>query len=98
MNDMQVQDEVLLFHEAGLHARPAVKFTQVAKSFESEVEFSSDQGSSWINAKSIVKVMGAKVPSDTVLTIRATGADADKAVSELVQLVASGFGDTASGD
>jgi len=98
MSDRQMQDEVLLGHKAGLHARPAVKFTQTAKGFESDIEFSSDEGENWINAKSIVKVMGAKVPTDTLLLIRATGPDADRAISELVQLVKSGFEDADSDD
>lgn len=85
------EQTVLLTHASGLHARPAVKFTQAAKGFDSEIEFSGDDGKNWINAKSIVKVMGAKVPSGTKLVIRANGDDADAAVNALVQLVGREF-------
>ncbi len=87
------QQQVLLTHASGLHARPAVKFTQTAKGFDADVEFSADGGDEWINAKSIVKVMGARVPARTVLVIRAQGGDAEAAVDALVQLVDREFGD-----
>lgn len=85
------QKDVLLTHAAGLHARPAVTFTKVAKSFMADISFSADAGASWIDAKSIVKVMGAKVPSGKTLMIKANGDDAERAVDALVSLVQADF-------
>ena len=52
----------------------------------------SDNGP-WVDAKSIVKVMAAKAPKDTVLFFRAEGADAAAAVDALVTLVERDFVD-----
>ncbi len=84
---------VLLEHEVGLHARPSVKLTKLAKTFSARIEFASDESGPWIDAKSIVKVMAVKVPKDTVLHFRATGTDADAALAALVQLVETDFED-----
>ena len=84
---------VLLFHEAGLHARPSVKLTKLAKTFSAKIEIAASQDGPWIDAKSIVKVMAVKIPKDTVLHFRAIGADADAAVLALVGLVETDFED-----
>jgi phosphocarrier protein HPr len=51
---------VLIQHEVGLHARPSVKLTQLAKTFRSKIEFGLSPEGPWVDAKSIVKVMGSK--------------------------------------
>jgi phosphocarrier protein len=53
---------VLITHEVGLHARPSVKFTKLAKTFAAEVEVALAANGPWFDAKSIVKVMAAKAP------------------------------------
>ncbi len=45
----------------------------------------------WIDAKSIVKIMALKAPAGTRLHIRASGADAAKAVDALRALVERDF-------
>ncbi|PWC38146.1 HPr family phosphocarrier protein [Azospirillum sp. TSO22-1] len=84
---------VLMRHEVGLHARPSVKLTKLAKSFRSRIDLGLSADGPWIDAKSIVKVMAAKAPKDTVLHFRAEGDDAAAAVSALVGLVERDFGD-----
>lgn len=86
-----VNGSVLLTHEVGLHARPSVKLTKLAKGFSSKIELASAEGGPWIDAKSIVKVMAAKAPKDTVLHFRAEGPDAEAAVAALIDLVQSDF-------
>jgi len=85
----------LLTHDVGLHARPSVKLTKLAKTFASHIELATVDGGPWIDAKSIVKVMAAKAPKDTVLHFRAEGDDADAAVRALVELVERDFPDGA---
>jgi phosphocarrier protein HPr len=85
--------KVRLLHEAGLHARPAVKLTKLAKKFASKVGMSTSDKGPWIDAKSIVKVMAAKTPRDTILFFRAEGEDAADAVQALVALVEQDFPD-----
>lgn len=82
---------VLITHEVGLHARPSVKFTKLAKSFPAQVEMALAEDGPWFDAKSIVKVMAAKAPKGTTLHLRAEGAEAADAVAALVGLVARDF-------
>ena len=84
---------VLITHEVGLHARPSVKFTKLAKTFAAEVEVALAANGPWFDAKSIVKVMATKAPKDTVLFFRAEGTDAAAAVAALIGLVKRDFED-----
>ena len=82
---------VLLEHEVGLHARPSVKLTQLAKTFRSRIEFAVSADGPWIDAKSIVKVMGSTTPKGAILHFRAQGEDAVTAVQALIDLVERDF-------
>ena len=82
---------VLLTNEVGLHARPSVKLTQLAKRFDANIEFALDASGPWVDAKSPVKVMRFKAAKGTTLHFRATGADARQALAEILALVARGF-------
>jgi len=95
MSDMTAQSSILMLHDVGLHARPSVKLTKLAKGFSGRVELAVAEGGPWIDAKSIVKVMAAKAPRGTVLHFRAEGGDAQAAVDALVALVARDFVDGA---
>ena len=86
-----VEDTVLLQHAAGLHARPAVTLTKLAKTFSSRIHIAASAGGPWIDAKSVVKVMGMKTPARTQLHVRAEGSDAAAAVAALVKLVNDDF-------
>ena len=81
----------VLTHDGGLHARPSVKLTKLARSFTSRIELSSAGDEPWIDAKSIVKVMATKAPKDSVLHFRAEGDDARAAIDALIALVESDF-------
>jgi phosphocarrier protein HPr len=82
---------VLITHDVGLHARPSVKFTKLAKTFPAQVEMALDAGGPWIDAKSIVKVMAAKAPKGTTIHLRAEGEGAREAVDALLALVERDF-------
>ena len=88
-----VTQSVVIHHDVGLHARPSVKLTKLAKTFDSGVDVSADGGTSWVSAKSIVKVMALKAKQGATLTLRATGSDAEAAVAALVRLVEQDFDD-----
>lgn len=93
MSNSNASGAVLLTHPVGLHARPSVKLTKLAKTFRSTIEISTTPEGPWIDAKSIVKVMAAKVPQGSRLHVRAAGADADDAVAALIGLVEGDFGE-----
>jgi phosphocarrier protein HPr len=86
-----VEAKVLITHEVGLHARPSVKLTKLAKTFAARVEVALSGNGPWFDAKSVVKVMAAKAPKGTILYLRATGDEASEAISALVELVERGF-------
>ena len=75
----------------GLHARPAVKLTKLAKGFDGDVEIRAGENGAWINAKSPNAVMKLKAAHGETLSIRASGAGAGKAVSALVDLIERDF-------
>jgi phosphocarrier protein len=91
MADQEATGSVLLTHEVGLHARPSVKLTKLAKTFGAAIDLGLGDAGPWIDAKSIVKVMAAKAPRGTTLRFRATGPDAVAAVAALVSLVERDF-------
>jgi phosphocarrier protein len=82
-----------LTHEMGLHARPAVKLTQLAAKYDSRISLRVGDDGDWIDAKSVVKVMRLKVRTGKTLHFHAEGGDADAAVSALRDLVERGFAD-----
>jgi phosphocarrier protein HPr len=84
----------MLAHEGGLHARPAIKVTQLAKRFAAKVWIGLSGNGPWIDAKSIARVMAMKTPNHTMLYFAADGADAEGAVSALARLVANEFEST----
>jgi len=86
------QAEVIIDHPTGLHARPAITFTKLAKSFPAaDIQIRGGDDGSWIDAKSIVKVMGLKLKRGTMLHLRAQGDEADEATSTLTDLVKRNF-------
>ena len=88
-----VRASVLLRHAVGLHARPSVKLTKLAKGFEARIDLGLSADGPWIDAKSIVKVMATKAPKDSTIYFRAEGSDAEAALAALVTLVDGDFQD-----
>ena len=71
--------------QEGLHARPAARLAQLAKSFRSSIEiFKGDRSA---NAKSTVKIMLLTVKEGERIRLRAEGEDADAALAEIVAYV-----------
>ena len=95
VTETSVVASALLTNEVGLHARPAVKLTQLAKSFAATVELALEVDGPWVDAKSPVRIMRVKAAKGAVLHFRASGSDADAAVGALVDLVVRGFDEDA---
>jgi len=92
----KAEASVLITHAVGLHARPSVKFTKLAKNYAARVEISLAEDGPWFDAKSIVKVMAAKAPKGTLLRLRAEGEGASDALAALVALVERDFDEGAA--
>lgn len=95
---MFVNGTALLTNAVGLHARPSVKLTQLAKRFSAQIEIAVDANGPWVDAKSPVKIMRVKAPKGTLLHVRATGEHASDAVAAVVDLVNRRFDEAEEGD
>lgn len=87
---------VRLVHAVGMHARPAVKLTKLAKKFEAQISVRVAGAAQWINAKSVAKIMAMRAARDSIIEIKASGGDAEAAVAALVDLIATDFPDAGS--
>jgi phosphocarrier protein HPr len=85
------EGSAVITHQIGLHARPSVKLTKLAKTFESQIHLSGDGIAGWVDAKSIVRVMGLKLREGTTVHFRAQGPDAEAAIDALTELVRRDF-------
>lgn len=92
------QVQVVVTHAVGLHARPSVAFTKLAKKLGAPVEVAAAPDGPWFNAASIVKVMALKVPQGAILYMRGEGEAARAAMDALVDLVKHDFGLGGGGD
>jgi phosphocarrier protein len=79
--------EAVMTHVGGLHARPSVKVTKLAKAFPCAIELATAKEGPWVDAKSIVKVMATRAPTGATVYLRARGERADVAVAELKRLI-----------
>lgn len=93
-NGPLITGKVRLVHAVGMHARPAVKLTKLAKRFQAQISVRASEGAEWTNAKSVAKVMALRAPRDSLIEIKALGEDAEAAVAALVDLIAADFPDT----
>ncbi|MDH3659649.1 MAG: HPr family phosphocarrier protein [Alphaproteobacteria bacterium] len=85
-------------HPVGLHARPAITFTKLAKTFKSaEIQIRGGDDQAWVDAKSIVRVMAQKLRTGAVLQMRARGTDAGPAIEALKALVERDFDEAIEG-
>ncbi len=83
--------KVTVQNQVGLHARPATYFIQKANEFKSTIWIEKEERRA--NAKSLLGVLSLGILGGTEVSIMASGADEEEAVSELVRLVESGFTD-----
>lgn len=91
MSDAPIKAAIEIKNPTGLHARPAVKMTKLAKTFSAKVQVAFDDAGPWIDAKSVVKVMALKAPKGAWLHFAAIGVDAAAAIAELSDLVRRDF-------
>jgi phosphoenolpyruvate-protein phosphotransferase (PTS system enzyme I) len=92
---IRASSSALIRDAVGLHARPSVKLTRLAKGYAAQIDLGLSPDGPWVDAKSIVKVMATKAPKDSTIYFRAEGADAEAAVRALATLVEDGFEDGA---
>lgn len=78
---------VVVGSSVGLHARPAALFVQAAARQSVNVLIGKD-GGEFVDARSILSVIGLDAKGGDEIVLRAEGEDADAALDELAQIVA----------
>ncbi len=81
--------KVLVQHEAGLHARPAVQFVKLAKQYKSNINLT--RSGKTVSAKSMVLVLTLAINKGTEIEITTEGEDEKEALAALTQLIESNF-------
>jgi phosphocarrier protein len=94
MSDV-VTASITLANTAGLHARPSVLLTRLAKTFPCTIDVALSADGPWLDAKSPVKMMRLKAPQGAVLHIRARGGGADDAMAAILALIEARFPEAA---
>ncbi|MEM4912581.1 MAG: HPr family phosphocarrier protein [Desulfurococcaceae archaeon] len=77
--------EVKLLNKSGLHARPAVRFVQLASKFKSTIEVCKHE--KCVNAKNILQILSLGVDFGDVIMLKVNGDDEDQAYNELLNLL-----------
>jgi phosphocarrier protein HPr len=83
-------------NRAGMHARAAVKFVQLASHFQSDIRVV--RGGTSVNGKSIMGLLTLVAALGFSIVIEAEGPDAQAAVEALADLVDNGFGEAVVDD
>ncbi len=83
--------EIVIQNRNGLHARPAAMFVKISSRHRAEVWVEKD--GERVNGKSIMGLMMLAAGKGSKLHIIAEGADADKVVAEIENLVLTRFGE-----
>ena len=73
---------IVITDPAGLHARPAARFVQVASRFTSRIAIC--QGERTADAKSLIALLGLTIKPASEIVLVADGTDADTALDALV--------------
>ena len=78
-----------IVNKLGLHARPSAMLVTAASKYKSEVFFTKD--GLRVNGKSIMGVMMLAAEKGVELIVEVDGQDEEKAIEEILQVIASGF-------
>jgi phosphocarrier protein HPr len=85
----QLQRQVEICNDKGLHARAAVKFCKTAAKFDAEIKVA--RGAAEVSGGSIMGLMMLAAGQGSTIEIRTTGSDATEALEALCALVANKF-------
>ena len=88
----RVERELWVENRLGIHARPAMKITNLAMQFECDLILEKDTIA--VSARDLLGILTLDCPQGTRLVLRATGSDASEAALAVCQLFARTFGET----
>jgi len=82
----------IIQNEVGLHARPAALFVQTAAKFQAKIKVrNTTRSTPFVDAKSILSVLGLGVSCGHEIEITAEGEDEQKAVEAMTRLIENDF-------
>lgn len=80
-----------LKNKLGMHARAAASFVRIAQKYRAEIFI--ERNGQTVNGKSILGILTLACPLGGMITVRATGADANQALIDLEELIENKFGE-----
>jgi len=80
-----ISSELQIINKLGLHARAAAKLVKLASSFECNIDIEKEGQK--VNCKSIMGVMMLAASCGSTVTMTATGADEEKALAAVADLI-----------
>lgn len=83
--------EFTIQNKMGMHARPAAQFVKRASKYQSDIWVEKDDEP--VNGKSIMGLMMLAAGKGEVIKVTIEGSDAEAAMSDLGELITTGFGD-----
>ena len=90
---MEVTHSIELSNKYGLHARASTRLAQTAKQFHATIRLSRQGSNEEVDAKSILGILTLGAEKGQVLSIRATGDDAQEAMEAILRLFRQNFGE-----
>jgi phosphocarrier protein HPr len=83
---------VTICNKRGLHARAAARFVKLAWQFDAEIMVAKNGAA--VSGRSIMGLMMLAAGPGTAIELRATGPEAQRAISALADLINGGFDET----
>jgi len=90
---MEAEVSILVRNPIGLHARPAARVVETARSFDADVRVAKAGGDEPVRATSLTNIVALGARFGDTLLVSASGADASAALAALQALADQGFGD-----
>ncbi len=87
-----VEQELWVENRLGLHARPAMKITNMAMQFDAQLVLEKD--GLQVNARDLLGILTLDCPQGTRLLLKASGPEAGEAALSLGRLFARKFGES----
>jgi phosphotransferase system HPr (HPr) family protein len=84
-----ITQELWVENRLGLHARPAMKITNLAQQFKADLVLEKDGVP--VNARDLLAILTLDCPQGTRLVLKATGPEATEAVLSVCRLFARKF-------
>lgn len=90
-NSNSLRIEVTISNRQGLHARPVMRFVDIAAKYDCDIRVHKDELT--VDGKSPMEMMLLEAVQGTVLALEAAGDGAAEALDELVKLIDGKFGE-----